>query len=277
MTQEQQQDSAPVQAVDTPVTPEATQPTEPVEGQTEQVAESDEQRNARLMQEREARQRKRNDSVQRRIDELTAEKYRLMGVVEQLSGQGKPAAAKPASDPEERPSRESFESYEDYLRADARWEARQEIKQAEQTRSQRFAAMQAQRQAAELARRLESDVNKAKAELPDYDDVVSNLDFEAPPSMVQAILSADSPARVFHALGKAPDEARRIASLDPLSQIKAIAKIEAALSRPAPQVSKAPPPGKPVGTSSSTGEKDPSDMSYDEFVKYRRRQIAQRR
>lgn len=280
--QEQEQVSAPVEAVDAPVTDvEDNETPESADGQAEQAAETDEQRNERVLREREERSRKRMNSVQHRINELTADKRRLEELVSKLAER---PTDSPKSTPEVAdagmPPREKYDSWEAWQDAKAEWiadrKAEQKLQGFIRQVQQQQVMRQAQEQAAVLAEKFDKDVSKVRSEFEDYDDVVGNLDFNAPPSMVQAILESDSPARIFHALGKNPQEARRIAAMQPISQAKAIARIEAALTSQ-PQVSRAPPPGKPVGVRGGPVEKAPSEMNVDEFFKWRRKQIAARR
>ena len=264
MSEMQQQDSTPEQVVDTPEVP--TQEQEVGTGTTETVAETDEQKNERAVQEREERARKRNDGIQRRFNELTAEKRQLMEqnarILSLLERQGQPQA--PQAPKDAAPQREQFSDYESYVEARAAYAAEQK---AAAKVSEFVRAIQAQdhqartaQQTSQFVTKLQSDLVKVRQELPDYDDVVSNLDgIDAPPAMTQAILDSESPGRVFHVLGQNPDEARRIAALPPMAQIKAIAKIEAGLKPSTPQVSKAPAPGKPLGAKSGASAGDPPE------------------
>jgi hypothetical protein len=57
-------------------------------------------------------------------------------------------------------------------------------------------------------------------------------------AMREAIISSeDGPAVAYH-LASNPDEARRIAALDPVSQIRALGRLEAKLSTPAAPTAK---------------------------------------
>jgi hypothetical protein len=76
-----------------------------------------------------------------------------------------------------------------------------------------------------------------------------------------------------------PEEVTRISNLSPVRQIAEIGKLEAKVSdvvvKPV-TVSKAPAPIEPIGTRGSSS-KDPSEMTDNEFAKWRKAQIAQRR
>jgi hypothetical protein len=91
-----------------------------------------------------------------------------------------------------------------------------------------------------------------------------------------AIWESEIGDEVMHYLTKNPAKAHQIVSLSPISQVREIGRIEAAITA-GRSVSTAPPPPSQVGGNTSGVTKKPQDMNYDEFVAYRRRQIAQRR
>ncbi len=140
------------------------------------------------------------------------------------------------------------------------------------------------RRAAELSAAREFDaacnkvVNEGKS---------ANADFEAklagfrdigglPPSVVEAALELEADdsevkaSTLLYALAGDLDEAMRIFRLSPSRQGAALAKL--AKSAPKPQTSNAPePPGRGLarGTANATAHKDPDQMSYAEWEKWR--------
>lgn len=271
MSFEQEQVTPPVEGADTPeLAPEQEAPVEA--GTTEQAAETDEQRNERAIKEREERARRRNDSIQRRFNELTADKRELAEqnrrLMELLQGKGAQPSQPTQPQPSGPPKPEDYSDYQAFQDARTAWVAEQKAMEKVGALVQMMRAAQERQQQEQVVRsvaeKMEASLKKIRAEAPDYDDVIQNLDIEAPPAMAKAIFDSDDPARIFHALAKNPSEARRIAAMPPLAQIRAIGRIEAALST-TPQVSNAPRPGKPVGTSAGSTEKSPRDMTPDEY------------
>lgn len=121
-------------------------------------------------------------------------------------------------------------------------------------------------------------VARAEDKYDDWQQKVGELKPDSP--FTAAIMLTENGEDVAYHLGTNPDEARRIASLHPISQAIEIGKLAAKLlSEPQkPQLpSSAPVPIKPVGGSSSPATKRLMDMSQDEFDKKRRAQIAARR
>lgn len=113
-----------------------------------------------------------------------------------------------------------------YIRDLARYEARTEFqKQAEEQAAQAKARSEADSWNAKLAKGAETR--------PDFIEVVRG-NWNCTEAMGRALLSSDVGAEVAYHLGKHPDEARRIAGLDPVSQVREIGRLEAKLSQPAP-------------------------------------------
>lgn len=256
--------------------------------------ETDEQKNERALKERRAASERRARGVQARFDELTRDKYaeraraeRLERELEVVRQQLMPRQSEPQA--EQPPQREQFQTYDEYIEARADWRAEQKLKaglKEWQEAQQRQAAEFLQKHQHEA--RIREDHNaiaqaaeKFRTVAKDYDEVVQSLDFEAPPAMERAIADAENPAAVLYALGRQPDVARRIASLDPVRQAKAIGAIEAFLrqQQSSPQVSKAPPPGNPVGGKpNAPSSRDPMQArTVEEFMKLREAQVRAER
>lgn len=176
--------------------------------------------------------------------------------------------AKPEDAP---PKREDFDDYETYLEARADYKAEQKVKAVlaeQQTRTQQQTQQSSESQ--RLAR-YQQDLDKARSSIPDFDEVTGEADVPVTQTMRDAILESDVGALLTYHLAKNPAEAERIARLSPIAQAKAIGQIEASLaSKPAPQVSKAPAPIKPI-SGASGGHADPSKMSMDEYLAYRKK------
>lgn len=172
------------------------------------------------------------------------------------------APQQPASDNGE-PRQDQFQTYEDYVRALARYETRVERERLSRADAEKT-----------TAQRLQESMKAVRSEAADFDDVVANVfepDFPNSKAMADYLEeAADNPARMLYWLGNNPDEAARISRLPPSRQAKELAKVEATLAAPAPQPKRpgAPPPPKIV-TGSGVGEKDPAKMSMEEYAKYR--------
>lgn len=108
--------------------------------------------------------------------------------------------------------------------------------------------------------------------------LVSNFsqEIQAKPEFLDAVTALDNGHAVFRHLGLNPEEADRILSLPSAKMGVELAKLGTKLAaKPAPQVSKAPKPIKPI-TGSATPEKDPDSMTMDEWKEWRRAQLRKR-
>jgi len=118
-----------------------------------------------------------------------------------------------------------------------------------------------------------------KAEFKDFDTVVSNLNMVGVTrDFYDMVSSSDVGAKLLHHLGNDLDEAARISSLHPVKMARELTLLEIKLKQLVPKkdISKAPEPIKPISAAGATS-KDPAKMSDNEFAKWRREQIAQRR
>jgi hypothetical protein len=193
---------------------------------------------------------------------------RLLNLMEQ-SLLGKAPHVEQPSGP---PQREDFDNYEAYLEAKADFQVAEKFKEVE-------ARADKARQETELRDReatWQKLEQKAAKKYEDYEDVVLSDDLAITPIMAAAIKDArEIGPDIAYFLGKNPDEASRIAKLQPAAQVREIGKIEARLeskAEPAKRQSKAPPPIEPIGGGSSST--DPSSMSQKEYEAYRAKQGA---
>lgn len=210
----------------------------------------------------EPKPKKPGGGFQKRISELTREKHEALrreqetrellakttAALEAVSGGRKPAASAQSDEP--RP--EQFDRYEDYVRASARWDAKQSVReelkgfqkqQGEQTREQ---AVQASYEA------LEAKVLKQAQTDPEVGEA-----FEAAktgvlpitPTIAEYVREAsDEPGLLLKYLMNNEDEANRISRLGDIAAVKELAKVEARISaKPKPKTSSAPPPPTTVG------------------------------
>jgi hypothetical protein len=91
---------------------------------------------------------------------------------------------------------------------------------------------------------------KGAADFTDFDQALANFRLLGglPSTLIEAARETDAPHAVLYDLGKNPEEAARILSLPPIRMAAAVAKMAAkTVTPPAPRVSKAPEPVKPVG------------------------------
>lgn len=216
--------------------------------------------------------------VQKRIDRAVRQKYeaearaneleRRLQQLEQQS-QAKPAAGAPKY--------EDFNNdFDAYSRAVARYEAKQEIETTLTAHQKAEAEKQAQAAQARTAETWAKRAAAAKAEMPDFDEVVSSSDIQfKDPNVLKAISESEFGPKIAYYLASNPDEAEDIAELTGAAAIRAIGRLEAKLEDGKVSVTKTPAPINPVGQRAKT-EKSPNEMTNEEFAKWRKKIIAQR-
>ena len=216
--------------------------------------------------------------VQKRIDRLTQEKYRLRAELDFLRSQ-QPQQAQPAQQaqqPSQAPKLEQYNSIEEYLDALADHKASQKFDHLAKEREAKESQTRQQQEVAKLHESYTKQTEQARHAYSDFDDVVQDPDLPISQAMAEAIMRSANGADVAYYLGKNPAEAARLANLDPFSAAVEIGRIAATVVRPQPRkASSAPPPIQPVGTR-ATPVTDPDKMSADEWIKWRNGQLKKR-
>ncbi|NSX16930.1 hypothetical protein HTY52_22825 [Cupriavidus taiwanensis] len=185
---------------------------------------------------------------QKRIGELTREKYE----------------AKRAAD--------DARAEADRLRQALAQGQQGEHQQTEATDVQTLARQEAAKMLAE--QRFNDSCNKVyeagKSEFQDFDRAVSNLQMVgASREFLELATTSDAGHKLLHHLGSDLDEAARILALPPIQMARELTKLEFKLSQPAakPPVSKAPAPINPLGSGKAAGEGLSDDLPIDEWMR----------
>ena len=199
---------------------------------------------------------------QKRIDEVTRQKYEEQRRADYLQGQLDALTTPKQHQKAGPPQLEQFEDYEDYERA-----------RIEYTVEQRLAREREIEQRTTVLRTYEERAAKLRETNADFDSVVNDPSLKITPLMAEVIRESDVGPQVAYHLGTNRSEAERIASLPPHRQAAELGRIEARLTeQPKPAASPKPiPPAPPqtVGGLSAGLSKTLEQMSYAEFVKAR--------
>lgn len=160
--------------------------------------------------------------------------------------------------------------------------AEAKAKAAEESALKRYQEEQQKQTQTQAQQRLVSDWNgktsKAEDKYDDFDEVVGEL---KPTSHLNvAIMQAENGEDIAYYLGKNLKEASRIASLDPVSAIREIGRLEAKLLAEPPKVnapSNAPAPIVPITNARGKSTKTIFEAeSQEEFERLRKEQIKRR-
>lgn len=233
------------------VAEESSEP-EAVEAQSEPEAEAE----AKPQEEK-----KPNPKLERRFSEITkqredarkeaAQEREARQALEQrlaaLEQQNKPQQAQTV-DQEPQPSQ--FSDAFEYAKALAEYTADKRIAEMKQQEAQAKEAEARQKVIESWAQKVE----KAKADMPDFDDIVASSDVVVNDDIRDAILESDVGPQVLYHLAENEDYARKVAGMSPKAALREIGKLEARFEKAAepeatkPQTvkSKAPTPINPI-------------------------------
>ncbi len=208
-------------------------------------------------------------------DQLREENLRLkqsqnkppVSAQEQVSAQG-------ATDLE--PNPEQFETVRDYLKAQTRWEIKQEQKKSDLAKKNSDAKSAFQNKAEEFDKK----VREFKKVTADYNDVATEFDEAYPAGMPHSIIDiiseSDHGPQIMYDLAKDHEEFERVSKLSTIALAKEIGRREAKITTNpgANQSTKnkttgAPAPMTPVRGSSAVSTKDPGDMTMREYNAWR--------
>lgn len=153
-----------------------------------------------------------------------------------------------------------------YTKDLAAWSAKRAIDLYDEHQNQERAEAEAARREEERQAFLEKGREK-------YDDFSERCEVDTLPIthvMFEAAKRSDIGEDVVYYLGTHTNEARRIAQLDPVAQVREMARIEGKLSKdnapaPAKPTTKAPAPIKPVA-SKNAAARNPAEMSTEEYI-----------
>jgi hypothetical protein len=265
--------AAPAEAVQpsnvAPATPEGT-------GASEPAAETDQQRQERLSTAGRdlAAARKQNQAaayarhLQKQNDEL---QRALLDVVKQRA----PEPAK--ADDDGPPDPEKFPRIEDYWKAVARHESRDEFKQQLETLAKQAQAAQVEQQERQVTQAFFERMSRFAGGNPDFHEAVQNDSVVVPKPACEEIIRMHDGPEIMLAIHREPGIAEKLHGMGPGEQKVYLGKLSAFLQNRPPQVSQAPAPGTPVTGKSSATLTPETATNYDDFVKVRRKQIAARK
>lgn len=249
------------------LTPEATPPVEPPAPAAAPEGDGEQPRDDK-------------GRFQKRVDDLVrgkgeAEREAAYWRAQALGKTPSPAPAPaPAADAE--PKADDFASYEDYVRALAKHEAKQLV------RAERESARKAEQAQATQTAWQQREAEFAKT-APDYVEVVGTSEVTLPQHVLEAVAESELGPQLAYHLAKNPDVAEKLRGMSERAAMREIGRLEASItSAPAPapaappaaRPTNAPPPVKPVAGPGASAAVDVAKMSMDDYVKHRRQQGA---
>lgn len=230
---------------------------------------------------------KKPNKVQERINQLTREKYEERQKRAELEERLKKLESQqPQKAPEvaQAPKEDDFDSYSDYQSAQEKYladraaNAAYERLKAEQEAAKEQTSEQ-QRQEEIKAKRAKFDENLTakRTNFENFEEVAYGHEF-MDMGLAEMIFDMDKGPEVAYHLGSHLDEAERIFSLSPIERARELTKLEFQVEQLKPKkVSDAPDPINPLsGSSERVADKDPDDMTTDEWLAWRNKNLANR-
>lgn len=200
--------------------------------------------------------------------------------------------AKSAEEGDPEPQEGEFEDYRAYVKAQARWEARQEFK--EQTRRAQEHQQHARREHvhSERANKFNERFRAAAEADPEFLSSLSLEVLDLRPStalqpgerptgstaVADIVMDAEKPDILLRYFSANPQDLRRIAALHPMLAVREMGRLEERLAGAAPNTGSAPkapaisqarPPVRPVQGSHSVSDDPPGDEAdFDSHMRY---------
>ena len=215
-------------------------------------------------------ERKPNPKLEKRFSELTKqreaarqeaqrEREAREALEARLAALEKSSQPQQASEqPEDEPQPHQFSDAFEYAKALAEFTAEKALRERDRQEAERKENEQRQKVLTEWAKRVET----AKAELPDFDDMVASSDVVVTDPIRDAILESDVGPQILYHLAENPEIAEKLASQSVASALRQLGKLEAKFekaveeqteTKPSKTVAKksnAPEPIKPLRGSS---------------------------
>jgi hypothetical protein len=234
--------------------------TEAVE-ETEPVAEDDQSEPKEA--EKEANQegeRKQNPKLEKRFSEITKqreearkeaqnERQARLELEQRLAAMEQQRQPQQQSYVDSEPQPSQFNDAFEYAKALAEFSTEKALAE----RDRQVAQQREQEAQQKIIQSWAQKVQEAKAELPDFDDLVASSDVVVNNAVRDAILESDVGPKILYHLAENNDLAKKIASLSPNAALREIGKLEAKFeakpetTQTAPVVrSKAPTPIQPI-------------------------------
>jgi len=234
--------------------------TEAVE-ETEPVAEDDQSEPKEA--EKEANQegeRKQNPKLEKRFSEITKqreearkeaqnERQARLELEQRLAALEQQRQPQQQSYVDQEPQPSQFNDAFEYAKALAEFSTEKALAE----RDRQLAQQKEQEAQQKIIQSWAQKVQEAKAELPDFDDLVASSDVVVNNAVRDAILESDVGPKILYHLAENNDLAKKIASLSPNAALREIGKLEAKFeakpetTQTAPVVrSKAPTPIQPI-------------------------------
>lgn len=206
------------------------------------------------------KERRPNPKIERRFSEITKQReaakaeaqqerearLALEARLKELETKANPQQAQaPANDLGPEPQPDQFSDMFEYAKALAEYTADKKLMERDQQEVQRKAAAEQELKFKAWSER----IDKAKAELPDFDDMVQSSEVSVSDPVRDAIMESDVGPKILYHLAENPEFATKLNGMSVISALREIGKLEARLEKPATGMERAPTSTTVVGKS----------------------------
>lgn len=200
-----------------------------------------------------------------RLDEVLEQNRQLKAAAQQQQPQAQPKAASDG-----RPKQEEFQTYEEYIRADARYEARQEYLRARQEEAQQNQAKGFEDRVKKADESFTEKIYAAATKRPELLQKIQNAPALRPDIQLFGLKESDNPDILAEHLADNPMLILQLNQMPVEKALREIGKIEAKLTGSSGQPPRKPSAGIPaldaVGAGNKPGPRTGDNLSQDDVI-----------
>lgn len=259
-------------------------PSEPV-AEEEQLSEPIAEEEADEAEKPKDKLEKRFSKVTKRAQEAEARAEQLEARLRELEAKANPQTIAQTANVNDKPQASQFDDAFEYAEALAEWSAEKALKDRDIAESQR----KAEEERNKVLKSWNDKVDKAKKEMPDFNDIVSSSTVVVSDAIRDAILESDVGPQILYQIASDDDYAESLTKMSAIKALKEIgrleAKFEAELQEKPKNVaktvsqSKAPAPISPLKGGKSAGADvlvDTNGEFYGSYAQWKAARLANR-
>jgi hypothetical protein len=264
--------------------PEAVEQTEPV-AQEEQLSEPTAEEEATEAEKPKDKLEKRFSKVTKRAQDAEAKAEQLEARLREVEARANPQTIAQTANVNDKPQAGQFDDAFEYAEALAEWSAEKALKDRDIAESQR----KAEEERNKVLKSWNDKVDKAKTEMPDFNDIVSSSTVVVSDAIRDAILESDVGPQILYQIASDDDYAESLTSMSAIKALKEIGRLEAkfeaeletkpkAVAKTVSQ-SKAPAPISPLKGGKSAGADvlvDTNGEFYGSYAQWKAARLANR-
>ena len=263
---------------------EAVEQAEPV-SEEEQLSEPIAEEEATEAEKPKDKLEKRFSKVTKRAQEAEARAEQLEARLREVEAKANPQTIAQTANVNDKPQASQFDDAFEYAEALAEWSAEKALKDRDIAESQR----KAEEERNKVLKSWNDKVDKAKKEMPDFNDIVSSSTVVVSDAIRDAILESDVGPQILYQIASDDDFAEFLTSMPAIKALKEIgrleAKFEAELEAKPKNVaktvsqSKAPAPISPLKGGKSAGADvlvDTNGEFYGSYAQWKAARLANR-